>query len=252
MSCGEEARHEPTPAQRRRAAERGDRPQSLQWTAALIVVAGGAICAAAAEPLQRRVAALAVTCWGSASPGPRTTAMLPEGAAPRLAELAQSLGGCCALLGLAAVVVAWLHAGCRWTPAAVRLDWSRLNPWAREASDGGPAATAVDVVLAVVQSVVLLAALVGALVWSRDDLLSLAAVDESRGLDEAIRVVGRCLLTIGVAWMAASALDIARQRWSFERRLRMTDEQRRDDLRAEQIDPYLADRLRARQQPLRR
>lgn len=232
-------------AQRQRAQARGEFPVSREMAGALTVLGGFAALATLGPALLAGLRELASAAWADL---PRTDVNLARcgAAVPHLAQpLAVLLWPLAGLLGwvvLIAVGVHWIQSGFRLHPGRLHWQWNRLRPaFGRE---GGWCWAASNAGLALARWLLLLVIAAASLWSARNDLCGLLQAPVSAWLGLAGGAIWRVSATILVAIGLMSWIDRRLARAAYERRLRMSEAEVREDLQADAIHPYLADRRR--------
>lgn len=238
MNDAEQRRHEPTARRRRQARQRGDVAHSRELSAAVVVLAGVGLVAALGGPL---VSALLNFTRHQLSHAGQASHDLVAG------RLLLEIAWPAALLLLGVLVCALLAGGGQvgWPLAPrLRVDWSRLSParnwrqWPLAQSGWS------GLLLTVRTSAALLAA--GWTLWDQLPLIAnLPALPPAQLAATLAAVAGRCGWRVGAVLLLLGGGDYLWQRWLHSRRLRMTDQELRDERRQQEAAPEVASRRRA-------
>ena len=155
------------------------------------------------------------------------------------------------VLIVAALVMPFLMGGWVFTTKVLTFDVSRLDPLqglGRMFSTHGLA----ELVKASLKSVIV--ASVGVwVVWrERDHLfaLMLQPVEESVGEFASLLLLSSLLIVVGLGIIAA--MDVPYQLWEYHRKLRMTKEELRQEMKEQEGDPQIKARIRAAQREMSR
>ena len=185
----------------------------------------------------------------------RQKAFEPEGMQQVLAQLATDGLLTIAPLLLASVVAAlvtpFLMGGWVFSTSALKFDLTRLDPLqglGRMFSTHGLA----ELVKATLKSV--LVASVGVwVVWrERDHLFSLMLQPLATSMDDFASLVLLSALLIVGSLAVIAAIDVPFQLWEYHRRLRMTKEEVRQEMKEQEGDPQIKARIRAAQREMSR
>ena len=185
----------------------------------------------------------------------RQKAFEPEGMQQVLAQLATDGLLTIAPLLLASVVAAlvtpFLMGGWVFSTSALKFDLTRLDPLqglGRMFSTHGLA----ELVKATLKSV--LVASVGVwVVWrERDHLFSLMLQPLATSMDDFAGLVLLSALLIVASLALIAAIDVPFQLWEYHRRLRMTKEEVRQEMKEQEGDPQIKARIRAAQREMSR
>jgi flagellar biosynthetic protein FlhB len=233
-----------TPRRLQRAREQGQAPRSSELAPALALLATGLALRALGPLAGHAMEGLATRLWSGPAPS------LP-GVGTLAAEAFAVAAGPLMLVGIAATLLASAGQGglvLSGAPLMPRLD--RLNPMAgvrrmlsaRSAVDLGRSALKLGAVALAVygparQAVAALPSLVG-------DLPAVGQTVFAASVSTVIRA--------GAVLLALAAADLGYQRWEFQRSLRMTREEVREEMRETEGDPQLRALRRRRQRELAR
>ncbi|MCS6785602.1 MAG: flagellar biosynthesis protein FlhB [Thiobacillaceae bacterium] len=159
-----------------------------------------------------------------------------------------------ALAGFAAAVLAnLLVSGWVLAPKALAADFSRLDPLKGLARLFSWLALA-ELVKALLKSG-LIAGVAAWVVWLQwEDLLALGAMPLQTALAQFARIILSTLVAAVAAYALVVALDVPFQLWHYQRQMRMTKEEVRQELKETEGDPQIKARIRAvmREQARRR
>jgi flagellar biosynthetic protein FlhB len=226
-------------AKRLRARELGQVPLGRELTSALALVGGLGLIGYVAKDIWQSLEQVAVQYWRC------------QAAAVSLAEVFSTLGQFARplmlLLGgafLIAFGVGWLQTGCGLFWMRLSPDWGRVNPMQNfhQIHAGNRWLNS----LLGMARWLLLWGVVAVCIWmSRDSLIAIQAGGNSNWLATAGSTVFAILLKVLAAIGLLGAADYGLQWWRHERRLRMSPEEVRQELRAAQIDPYVAQRRKS-------
>jgi flagellar biosynthetic protein FlhB len=140
-----------------------------------------------------------------------------------------------AVVCLTTVLAHWIQHGPLWLPDRVSLDFSKMNP-ATNLERFGQASVFASLALGAIKLVTLSAVAIALSRGQYEVILSLAYVS----LPEMVSRGGSLLLRfgcwIGLGLVVNASLDYAWQHWRHENALKMTPEQRRDEIRAVRND----------------
>ncbi len=247
----DDRQHPASFAQRQRARAQGDFPVSRELGGTLALLAALAIVASCGPTLLDELKTVAVQAWTNTTIREVNTdgTQLGNGLdAAGNSTLWISAAGLLGLVWLLTVGGHWFQSGFRFQPARLRPSMARLHPNSQRFGGGGRhriLATCVGTARWLV-----LLAIAGGGLWScRNELAGLVAAPREAWMAAAGETVFRAVLGVVGGVALFSLIDWRLARWSFERRLRMSDEELRQDLRAEAVNPYLAERQRPGRRP---
>lgn len=233
----------PSPRRLDEARRSGYVPRSRDLTAAvMLLAASGCLALFGGEWAQAGVDLLR-DAWTlpATTPGALRNEWGVWGALTRVAEAA---GACLVVLMVAAIAANLVQFGFGTSPDAVRPNWSRISPAGglrRWSAGADPTRLAMTLLK--------LAAVSGITFWSVTDAwpgftrLPYADVPEvAEGLGAAVL---RLSLSLAAALLLLSAGDLFYQRWRYERSLRMTRAEARDEARLHERNPDVSRKQRA-------
>ncbi len=86
--------------------------------------------------------------------------------------------------------------------------------------------------------------------WSADELLSLGRQPVASGIRRALEICGLSMLIVSAGLILIAAADVPFQLWQYQKKLRMTRQQVRDELKETEGRPEVKSRIRALQQQI--
>ena len=233
-----------TPRRRRDARRRGEvaRSRDLRTAGQLLLASAGLWFL-----FDRLVAGLADLVHGSlVTPAPRRLDIDSVVAwSDRLGGWALEIVLPVLLIPVVAVILADLvQTGFVWAPSAVAPRWERIDPFG-----GFGRIVSADGAARLIGGVLRIALLAGVAAWFIGDRWNELASTATLPIRQLLASIGRAVLEL----MALSAgvllllggLDFLFQRWQFERRLRMTAAELREERRLDGVDPQVRHRRRA-------
>lgn len=251
MSDSEQEKTEaPTPKKREEASTEGRVPRSQELTTALLLVTAAFVLAQLGPGLGHTL----VDIFGSglASAG----AELDRASAVALVQstgwqVLLALGVMLATIAGAALLVGAAQARGTWSTKALAPKWGKINPMengkrmlgSQPWADLAKSLLKLTLVSMVVYSVLRSA-------WG--DILALAQQSPLGVLEVVQRYGVRLLFTAGLSYLALAAMDYAYQLWEFEKSLRMTKEEIKQEMKQSEGDPMIKARRRSAARQLAR
>lgn len=86
--------------------------------------------------------------------------------------------------------------------------------------------------------------------WSVDELIALGRQPVTSAISRAIEICGVSLLVVSCGLILIAAVDVPFQLWQYQKKLRMTRQQVRDELKETEGRPEVKSRIRALQQQI--
>ncbi len=247
----QERTERPTPKRIEKARKEGQVPRSPELSAAaVLLVAGGSL-----RFLGPSLGATLAGVMRSSLALGRAQAFDPGLALSSMGEELLRAGRACApVLGLtlvAALAAPLALGGWNLSPGAVAPDFTRLDPIAgfgRLFSARG----AVELGKAFGKFLVVATAAVWVLRSESARLLGLGAEPLSAAIADAAGLASRALLTVSVGLAVIAAIDVPWQLWQYSKKLGMTREEIREELRESEGSPEMRGRIRRVQREMAR
>ncbi len=246
--------HAPTPRRREQARRDGQVAQSqdlgsvvlLLGSLAALVLVGGGLVEFLLGLLRTSLGGDAWKSWQHAGDAGQVVA--GQAVAGHWNALVSALGGVLlpVLAGAALLTAAvdWWQTGFLFRPARALPDLSRVDPGAglgRMFSAANYARLALGV-----GKVAVVAAVAAVSLWNRRaELVSLSALEVPQLAAHVWHIALVTCLEMGVALAVLAVVDYGVQRWQLERRLRMTTQEVREEMRELGGDPQIAARRRS-------
>ncbi|MFQ5538171.1 MAG: flagellar biosynthesis protein FlhB [Gemmatimonadota bacterium] len=241
----------PTPKRRRDAARKGDVPRSQEVTTAFLLLAAAGVL----YGLTGGTAGAVADLFGVAVQSFTALPVGPEGTAEYIRAL-----GTRALVGLApvvlvlagtALVVTGVQARGILTAEPLKPQWNRLNPLARARQIWGVQAVA-GLAKSLFKLLIVSVAVWAVLGTAVEDLPALGQSHPFALLELVRRYAVRMFLSAGLAFLALALADYAYQIWQFERKLRMSREEIRKEVKESEGDQVMKVRRRTMARQLAR
>jgi len=233
-----------TPKRREDARKKGMVARSPELGPAVVLMAGLLSIRLFGPRLLEGFRAVAKSCIGAAASTPGTDSIwfvLSQSAM----HMALSAAPVLVCLVLASVLVGVAQSGVNLSLAPMSPDWSRVNPLR-----GIVRLVSMHALIDLVRSL-LKVAILAAICWSFAKgvwvlVLSLSQFGLPIGLSKAAGLLNTLLLRTGGALAVLAVLDYGVQRWQFERSLRMTKQEVREEMRQLEGDPVIRSYVRRR------
>ncbi len=236
-----------TPKRREDARKKGDVPRSreLTMTGVMLTGAGGLLLLAA--PIGRDL----MSAFSQGFSIEREKLFDPNFLGPSFAQLAGksmlSLLPFAILLILAVFLSATLIGGWSFSMKAASFKGERLNPL-KGLKRIFSANALNELVKAMAKFSLVGAIAVAWLWWSADDLLSLGREPIETAIGDAMRKCGLSLLIVSTGLIVIAAVDVPFQLWQYQKKLRMTRQQVKDEFKETEGRPEVKSRIRQMQQ----
>jgi flagellar biosynthetic protein FlhB len=238
---------QPTPKRRQDARKKGDVPRSRELTMAGVMLAGAGALMFLAAPMAEHV----VTGFSDALVIDRRIIFDPSSMTAALRTgITQALLGLAPLgivLLIAVFASATLLGGWSFSAAAVGFKMERMSPL--KGMKRIFSAHGLNELWKAIAKFFLVAAVAIAWLWhSIDDLLALGQQPIASAIHRAFELCATSLLVISTGLILIAAADVPFQLWSYNRKLRMTRRELRDEYKEMEGRPEVKARIRMLQQ----
>jgi len=239
-----------TPKRREDARKRGMVARSPELGPAVVFLVGLLMLKMLGPKILDAAAAVARACLGRAN-----SALEPNSAQLFLSHsfihTAKALAPMLAALAVVALLIGAAQTGLLLTFNTLSPDWSRINPlrgFTRLFSFHGLIDLARS--LLKVSIIGVICYLFARSTWSA--VISLSQYGLPIGLANAAQITSTLMMRVGIAIAVLAVLDYAAQRWQYERSLRMTKQEVREEMRQLEGDPVIRSYVRRRHREMGR
>ncbi|MCR9117642.1 MAG: EscU/YscU/HrcU family type III secretion system export apparatus switch protein [bacterium] len=240
-----EKKHPASARQREKAIRDGDSPRSQLLAAALILLAGGLLVCTLGETVYFTLCESARETWRQAFEFEKTDLRVAMSHAVGLVALIAVAFAM--LIAAVAAMVQFGQFGGRWFFKTIEMKWERISP-----STGAARVFSLDtlsgVVFDVAKGVVLFATLGGMLWRNAEPLASIGLHPTDRVLSHALALLWQTAAVSLVGLAVVGIAEFAWNRFRWEERLKMTDQQLREELREQAPNPVIVREQRRRRQ----
>ncbi|MGB5256519.1 MAG: flagellar biosynthesis protein FlhB [Woeseiaceae bacterium] len=236
-----------TPKRREDARKKGDVPRSRELTMTGVMLSGAAAMLLLAESVGGNLAA----AFRSGFTIERELLMDERYLVPALAQLGgkmfMSLAPLAVVLLCAVFFSAAVIGGWSFSLKAAAFKAERLNPLKGIKRVFGP--NGLNELVKAIAKFALVGAIAISWLWfSADDLLSLGREPIGLAIQDSLRLCGLSLLVVSLGLIVIAAFDVPFQLWQYEKKLRMTRQQVKDEFKETEGRPEVKARVRALQQ----
>jgi flagellar biosynthetic protein FlhB len=227
--------HGATARRRREAREHGRVARSRELVFAVVFFAAVLVTLLRGPHLWRLAQAELRESIRAAAAPRAASELLDEVLPRRLAAIGWAIAPGFLVLSVAAVLGHWVQHGPLWLPGKVVPDWSNLHPavaWFRLRSNMSWGRT-----LIVLFKCSLMAS-IAVMVFQDQQaaMVGLARLSVEQLVGQSAALLGRMAAWLGLGLLVSAAADYAWQLWRYERDLRMSPEQLRDEIKSVQND----------------
>lgn len=236
-----------TPKRREDARKKGDVPRSRELTMTVVMLSGAAAMLILAEPLGRGL----IDAFASGFSIERARLLDVSSMPTALADVAAK--SFLSLLPLALVLIGAVFVGATaiggwsFSMSAMKFKGERLSPLKGLKRIFG--ANGLNELVKAMAKFLLVAVVAVTWLWhSSNDLLSLGRQPIESGILSALSICGMSLLIVSCALIAIAVVDVPFQLWQYSKKLKMTRQQVKDELKESDGRPEVKARVRALQQ----
>ncbi len=238
-----------TPKRREDARKKGDVPRSRELTMTGVMLSGAGALLLLAEPIGRDL----TKAFASGFAIERELLLDERYLIPAFAQIASK--GFLSLLPLAVVLLCavFLSAaaigGWSFSLKAAAFKAERLSPLKGIKRIFG--ANGLNELVKAIAKFSLVAVIAVSWLWyTADDLLALGRQPVAGAITEALQMCGVSLLVVSLGLLLIAAFDVPFQLWQYEKKLRMTRQQVKDEYKETEGRPEVKARVRALQQQI--
>lgn len=240
---------QPTPKRREDARKKGDVPRSRELTMTGVMLSGAASLLLFAGPMGGQM----TTAFASAFSVEREVVFDPDRLPGALGSLAVEM--LTAFLPLAIVLLAAVFlssaalGGFAFSFEAMQPKLERISP-VKGIKRIFSANSLNELVKALAKFVFVGAIAIGWLWWSVDEVLGLGREPVITAVPHALKICGVALLVVSSGLIAIASVDVPFQLWQYQKKLRMTRHQVKEELKDTEGRPEVKSRIRQLQQQL--
>jgi flagellar biosynthesis protein FlhB len=238
-----------TPKRREDARKKGDVPRSRELTTTVVMLSGAGTILFMMEPMAARIAR-GMTSALTIDRGAAFDASAP------LRSLSEIVGG--ALLGMTPLAIVLVAAtllsataigGWSFSAGALAFKGERIDPLKGIKRIFSP--NSLNELVKAIAKFAVVAAI--AVLWLRGSMAELASLGKEpviTAIVHGVRIVGTSLLVLSSGLILISLADVPFQLWNYEKRIRMTRKEVRDELRETEGQPEVKSKIRYLQQQI--
>jgi flagellar biosynthetic protein FlhB len=240
-----------SPRRLEQAREEGQVPQSRELSAFLVLIAGSGALWVTGSWLAQRIAGLVsrgLTLDRSSAFDPSAPTMVLSALAW---EALASIGPLLLILMVAALAGPFMLGRLNFSSKALTPDWTRLDPlkgFGRMFSINSVS----ELVKAIFKSLLVSGVVVWVILNEKDQLFALIGQPIEAGLQSVGRTILFSALMIVASMFLIVAADVPFQLWQYHRKLRMSKEEVRREMKELEGDPQLKARIRSQQREIAR
>ncbi len=238
-----------TPKRREDARKKGDVPRSRELTMTGVMLSGAGALLLMSDSMGGRLA----EAFASGFSIERALLLDDRYLAPALAEIGSNMFLSLAPLAVVLLCAVFLSAvvigGWSFSFKAAAFKVERLNPLKGIKRVFG--ANGLNELVKAMAKFALVAVIGVCWLWySADDLLSLGREPVGQAIRDSLKLCGVSLLVVSLGLIVIAAFDVPFQLWQYEKKLRMTKQQVKDEFKETEGRPEVKARVRALQQQI--
>ncbi len=240
-----------SPRRLEQAREEGQVPQSRELSAFLVLMAGSGALWVTGSWLARRMSGAVSQGLTFGREAAFDAARLPSMFLDSAWQALSAIGPLLLVLVVAALAGPFMLGGLNFTTKALAPDWSRLDPvkgFGRMFSMHSVG----ELVKGILKALLVGAVVVWVVLHEKEQVFALIGQPVEAGLHAMGRTVLFSTLVIVAAMVLIVAVDVPFQLWQYYRRLRMSKEEVRKEMKELEGDPQLKARIRSQQREIAR
>ncbi len=240
-----------TPRRREEARERGDIARSRELISAAIILAGALIILWMGETIVGSLIDSVSFSWSNLSMAPMTQKGLSDLVNNTIIDALQVVIPLVGFFAVVGIVASIGHYGFIWSDQALALDWNRINPF-----DGFGRLFTLTALFELAKTLIkfLVIGWVVYKVVEHDipEIITTVQMHPRAILTQLSDKLVRLLLYSGLVMAVLGILDYGYQWWDHERKLRMTPQEMKEEMRQTEGDPFIRARIRSIQREMAR
>lgn len=238
---------QPTPKRRQDARKKGDVPRSRELTMTGVMLSGAAALLFLAAPMANSIGTSFARSFSIERARIFDTGYMAEALGLAIGQAATGLAPLVSVLIVAVFASAVLIGGWSFSMKAAAFKGQRINPvngFKRIFS----ANSLMELLKALGKFGVIIAIAMLWLWWSMEDLLVLGREPIKAAIPNALRICAISLLVVSAGLILIAAIDVPFQLWNYQKKLRMTRTEVRDEFKETEGRPEVKSKIRALQQ----
>ncbi|MGQ0656632.1 MAG: flagellar biosynthesis protein FlhB [Chromatiales bacterium] len=244
---GQERTERATPKRLEEAKRRGQVARSRELTTMALLLASGSAMLLAGNGVTQSLAEMMRSLFTLPTPELLAAQSMPDLFLQAMVNSLLDLMPLLLVTAVVAILIPLAVGGGVWSGEALGLKWERLDPIAGLKRMFGLQGLA-ELAKSLAKLLLVTAVLVGLLWHYIDALMYLDRMEARAGFTQALRLTGRCFLILAAATIVVAAFDVPWQLWSHARRLRMSKQEVREELKETEGKPEVRTKIRRLQQ----
>ena len=238
-----------TPKRLADAREKGDVPRSRELTMTGVMLAGGSAVLLLGGTVFGNVESALKNTFQVSRAQIFDTSYMAEALATAISKILVGLAPFAAIVLFAALLSATFVGGWSFSLKAVAFKGSRMDPI--KGVKRIFSANSLNELWKALAKFALVAAIAIAWLWySVDELLALGRLDVEYGVEKAWRICAVSFLVVSSGLIVIALADVPFQLWSYQKKLRMTRQQVRDEFKETEGRPEVKSKIRTLQQQI--
>lgn len=230
--------HDASALRRQKARSEGDFPRSFELAVALQVIGFGIAIFLCFGSISNRIAAATTQTWQVNAGTGIPADVIATGALDVFSSVMWTIVPLMLACWLVVLASHWVQTGPVWLPGKVSADLGRVSP--RQWSGQVFSASTLSYLFVGLPKFFLTIAVAAASFWcQRDVIFAMPFQPVDQMGHTIIGVVMQMTFHVGIALLISSAIDYWMHQMSFEKRIRMTDQELRDEIRSQDGDPLV-------------
>jgi flagellar biosynthesis protein FlhB len=238
---------QPTPKRRADARKKGEVPRSRELTMTGVILSGATALLFVAAPMADNISKVFRQSFSIERARLFDAGHLPEALGQAISSVTLSFIPFATILMIAVFGSAALIGGWSFSMKAAAFKGERFNPL-KGFKKIFSANSVMELSKALAKFGVVITIAVVWLWWSRDDLLLLGRQPINAAIRDAVELCGISLLVVGSGLILIAMVDVPFQLWNYQKKLRMTRTEIRDEFKETEGRPEVKSKIRVLQQ----
>lgn len=230
--------HDASALRRQKARSEGDFPRSFELAVALQVIGFGIAGFLCLGSISNRIAAATTQGWQVNAATALRSEVIAAAALDLLSDVMWTIVPLMSACWLVVLASHWVQTGPVWLPGKVSADLGRISPghWSGQVFS----ASTLSYLLVGLPKFFLTIAVATVSFWcQRDAIFAMPFRPVDQMGETIVNVVMQMTFHVGVALLISSAIDYWMHHLSFEKRIRMTDQELREEIRSQDGNPQV-------------
>lgn len=247
----EERTEQATPRRREEARKRGQVPKSREISSVMVLLAGGSVLFFLGSVMVRQISELTIQYLGQVG----SLSLTPDNIHGLNLRVIQSILIILAPVLITVLVISilshYIQSGPVLATETIKPEWSKISPL-KGFSRIFSKQSLVELLKSIFKILIIGGVAYSLIKKEISPILLLTGQDPNATLQYLRSISWSLLLKVGLVMLALAGADYLFQRWSYEKNLRMTKQEVKEEMKSTEGDPLIKSRIRSIQRQLAR